>query len=69
MIDCKIKKKEKERKKLNKLKLNTKNDNKIKILNKKGKNQVIESSGVFPLISSPGANISNRVFLSVSVPS
>jgi hypothetical protein len=42
-----------------------KNNNK----NKKGKNQLPESSGFFPLISNPGADTFERGFLSVSVPS
>jgi hypothetical protein len=44
----------------------------IKVKNaklKRGKNQFVESSGLIPLTSNPGAGAFDRDFLSVSVPS
>jgi hypothetical protein len=38
-------------------------------MNKKGKNQFTESSGLFPLISNPVADTFDRDFLNVSGPS
>jgi hypothetical protein len=41
---------------------------KIKMLNKKEKNQFTDSSGLLPLISNPGADTVDRGVFNVSVP-
>jgi hypothetical protein len=41
---------------------------KIKMLNKKEKNQFTDSSGLLPLISNPGADTVDRDIFNVSVP-